>query len=227
MSRWDITGITEMTDDNNSTKKKKGCLKWFLIGAAIIIALIVIVSLFGSEEKTKTNEKKTESNVENNQEENSDVLNKEATRTIDSVTWHIQTSVDEMTDSENIWATIRSDNYINQDFPYEGKTYASITVRYMKQYGYDILINIDRGQIVGSDINGSNFVRVRFDEEAPKKYYFNNAADYSTETVFLKNAKEFMEKCKHANSIKVEIPLYDAGNPVFSFHVDKPLNWPK
>jgi len=36
-----------------------------------------------------------------------------------------------------------------------------------------------------------------------------------------------MEKCKHANSIKVEIPLYNAGNSVFSFHVDKPLNWPK
>ena len=226
MNRWDITGITKMTDDN-STKKKKGCLKWFLIGVAIIIALIVIVSLSGSEGKTKTNENKTESNVEKNQQEKLNALNKETTRIVDSVTWRIQTSIDEMTDSENIWATIRSDNYINQDFPYEGKTYASITVRYMKKYGYDILIDIDRGQIVGSDFNGTNFVRVRFDEETPKKYYFNNAADYSTETIFLKNAKEFMEKCKHANSIKVEIPLYNAGNSVFSFHVDKPLNWPK
>ena len=45
---------------------------------------------------------------------------------------------DEMTDSENIWASVKSDNYVNQDFPYEGNTYASITVRYMKKYGYDV-----------------------------------------------------------------------------------------
>ena len=56
------------------------------------------------------------------------------------VEWDLTISTDEMTDTKNIWATIRSDDYIIQDFPYEGRTYASITVRYMKKYGYDVLI---------------------------------------------------------------------------------------
>ena len=133
--------------------------------------------------------------------------------------------MDEMTDTENIWATLRSDNYINQDFPYNGDTYAKITVRYMQKYGYDVIIEIDRGQIVGSDFNGTNVINVRFDDETPRKYYFNESADYKTEIVFLQNASTFMEKCKKAHKIKMEIPIYNYGNPVFTFTVDEPLVW--
>ena len=146
---------------------------------------------------------------------------------MDSVTWEIQTKVDEMTDTKNIWASIRSINYVEQDFPYQGNTYATITVRYMKKYGYDVLIGIDRGQIVGIDISGTNYVTARFDDGTPKKYYFNEASDGSTEHVFLKNAKDFMDRCKKAKDIKVDVPMYQAGKPVFLFHVDKPLVWPK
>ena len=66
---------------------------------------------------------------------------------------------------------------------------------------------------------------VRFDEDAPKKYYFNEAADLSTETVFLTNPKSFIEDCKKAKNIKVEIPLYQAGRPLFRFYVDESLVW--
>ena len=145
----------------------------------------------------------------------------------DSVTWVLRTETDEMTDSKNIWATIVSDNYISQDFPYNGETYARITVRYMKKYGYDVLISIDRGQINGSEYNGTDYITARFDDSAPKKYYFNESADGSPETVFLRNAKDFMGKCKTANTIKIDLPLYQYGRPVFTFHVDKPLEWPK
>lgn len=43
---------------------------------------------------------------------------------------------------------------------------------------------------------------------------------------FLRNAKEFLNKCKTAKNIKIDIPLYQAGRPVFKFHVDKALEWP-
>lgn len=97
----------------------------------------------------------------------------------------------------------------------------------MKKYGYDVLLTIDRGQIVGNSINGSNYVTVRFDGGTPKKYTFNDSEDGSTETVFLNNQKDFMERCKKSKEIKIEMPLYQAGRPVFVFHVDKPLEWPQ
>lgn len=141
------------------------------------------------------------------------------------VEWDFTISTDEMTDTKNIWATIRSDDYIMQDFPYEGRTYASITVRYMKKYGYDVLIEITKGQINGSSYHGTDYITARFDEGSPKKYYFNNAADGSSDVVFLRSAQDFIKRCKQAKDIKIDVPIYQAGRPVFCFHVDESLTW--
>ena len=143
----------------------------------------------------------------------------------DVLTWAYNRSMDEMTETENVWASLKSDNYIEQGFPYEGESYATITVRYMKKYGNDVILRIDKGQIVGIDVSGTNYVTAKFDDGEPKKYYFDDPADMSTEQVFLRNAKDFIKKCKTAKVIKVDIPLYQAGKPVFTFHVDKPLEW--
>ena len=143
------------------------------------------------------------------------------------VTWDITTETDAMTDSKNIWAKITSDDYICQDFPYEGLTYAYITARYMKKYGYDVLIQISKGQINGRDYNGTNYITARFDGSTPKRYYFDESADGSPETVFIRQHSDFIKKCKQAKNIKIDIPIYQSGRPVFSFHVDEPLVWPK
>lgn len=141
--------------------------------------------------------------------------------------WFISTETDAMTDSKNIWASITSDDYIRQDFPYDGFTYAKITVRYMKKYGYDVLIGITKGQIDGRSYYGTDYVTARFDEGQPKKYFFNDAADGSSDVVFLRNSSDFIKKCKQATNIKIDIPVYKSGRPVFTFHVDEPLVWPE
>ena len=141
--------------------------------------------------------------------------------------WNISTETDEMTDSKNIWASIKSDNYITQDFPYDGCTYARITVRYMKKYGYDVLIQITQGQINGRSYYGTDYITARFDEGQPKKYYFNESSDGDSEVIFLRNVQDFIKKCKQSTNIKIDIPLYQAGRPVFTFKVDEPLVWPE
>ena len=87
------------------------------------------------------------------------------------VTWDFTIVKDEIYDTNNIWAEIKSDNYISQRFPYEGYTYATISVRYMKKYGYDVIIVISKGQIHGNRYNGDNYITARFDDGTPKKYY--------------------------------------------------------
>lgn len=140
-------------------------------------------------------------------------------------TWDFTIKKDEMTDTKNIWATIQSDDYITQDFPYNGNTYATITVRYMKKYGYDVLVYITKGQINGRDYYGTDYVTARFDDGSPRKYRFDEAADGSSDHVFLRNSSDFISRCKKAKNIKIDIPIYQAGRPVFSFHVDEPLVW--
>lgn len=140
-------------------------------------------------------------------------------------TWDFNIQKDPMTDTNNIWAQIQSDDYISQDFPYEGYTYASITCRYMKKYGYDVIVQISKGQINGRSYSGTNYVTARFDEGTAKKYYFDEAADGSSDHVFLRNSSDFMSRCKKAKEIIIDIPIYKSGRPAFSFHVDEPLVW--
>ena len=203
----------------NEAKKKHGCVKWILIILGVPCLIGVLSGIFGGNS--------TEKNDSDSRDSQQVITDKSVQKENNPVTWDINVEKDEMTDSKNIWAAIKSDNYIEQEFPYQGLTYSTITVRYMKKYGYDVLLTIDRGQIVGNSINGSNYVTVQFDGGTPKKYTFNDPEDGSTETVFLNNQKDFMERCKKSKEIKIEMPLYQAGRPVFVFHVDKPLEWPQ
>ena len=138
--------------------------------------------------------------------------------------WDFSFEKDPMTSSKNIWARIVSTNEIDQDAPYFS-TNASITVRYMKKWGYDVLISISSGQIYGNEYSNQNYVMVRFDDDKPVKYWFNEAADGSSESVFIKKKNDFIARCKKAKRIKVEVPLYQGGRPIFEFSVDEPLKW--
>lgn len=111
----------------------------------------------------------------------------------------------------------------NFDFPYEGNSYLTITVRWMKKYGYDVLLEITKGQMVGNEYNGTNYVRVRFDGGKVQKFYYNEPNDGSSNLVFLKKAHTFIEKCKSAKDIIIEQEFYQEGVHQFKFHVDEPL----
>lgn len=142
---------------------------------------------------------------------------------VEKKTWSLQTKQDEMDDSKSYWYSLQSDNYANFDFPYEGDSYLPITVRWMKKYGYDVLLEITDGQMVGDEYNGTNYVRVRFDGGKVQKFYYNEPNDGSSNLVFLRNAQKFIEKCKNAKDIIIEQEFYQEGVHQFKFHVDEPL----
>ncbi len=142
---------------------------------------------------------------------------------VEKKTWSLQTEQDEMDDSKSYWYSLQSDNYANFDFPYEGDSYLTITVRWMKKYGYDVLLKITDGQMVGNEYNGTNYVRVRFDGGKVQKFYYDEPNDGSSNHVFLRNAQKFIEKCKNAKDIIIEQEFYQEGVHQFKFHVDEPL----
>lgn len=139
-------------------------------------------------------------------------------------TWSFSFETDEMTDSRNIWASIISDNILRQNPPYQGDTYAKITVRYMKKYGNEVIVEITKGQIIYSHLGG-NVLTIRFDSDEPRTYSFNSSADHDPKCIFLFNAKDFIKRAKKAKTIKIQIPVYHSGNPIFTFTVDEPLVW--
>lgn len=137
--------------------------------------------------------------------------------------WECTTEKDDMDDSMSYWHSLSSDNYANFDFPYEGDSYLTITARYMKKYGYDVLVSISKGQMVGSEYNGTNYIRVRFDGGKAQKWYYNEPSDGSSTEVFLQNPQKFIKKLQNAKDIIIEQQFYQEGVHQFKFHVDKPL----
>ena len=177
----------------------KKVIKWCAIAFCCVIALVCCEAFLEGVAESDTNGSSTLS---------------------EGKMWEIKTEKDEMTDKENVWATLTSSNYIKQDFPYQGETYARICVRYMSKYGNDVIISIDKGQIYGG-----NKVVARFDDGQPIDYTFSEPSDGSSEDIFINNKSSFIAKCKTAKEIKIEIPIYEEGMNVFTFNVDSVLVW--
>ncbi len=206
------------------TNGKDGKFWYFVIGIFAFVFIIVMARSCGSKSSGGFNSTPTEG-IDTVVVDTAMIKDKASSETSSyKKTWDFTTDIDEMTDSKNIWATLVSDNSIKQEFPYD-ITYGKITVRYMKKYGYDVLVQITSGQIHGSAYSDDNYVMVRFDKDKPIKYWFDEPADNSSDCIFIRKKNDFITRCKKAKTIKVEIPLYQAGRPVFEFHVDEPLKW--
>lgn len=142
------------------------------------------------------------------------------------ITWDKSEKVDPMTDKVTKYASLRSQDYVNLRFPYEGDTYMTMTIR-QKGGQTDIYLVIDRGQIQCNEYSGTDFVNVRFDDENPIKFRTAEAASGDSEIVFISgNINKFINKCKKAKNIKVQIPIYHYGQALFTFYVTDPLQWP-
>lgn len=205
----------------NPQKNKGGCLKYGLIGLGIFIIIGIISNLGGGADKSSqsNNEDSTYLDTTNN---NAPTLSEKKK---DLKTWNYSTETDEMNDSKSRFASLTSDNTVDFDFPYQGGSYLNLTVRYMKKYGTDVYIKISSGQFICNEYQGTNNVRVRFDNGSPIKFSTNEPSDGSSDLLFLSNAKKFIKLAKQAKIIKIEAPFYQEGNRVFTFTVDKSLEW--
>lgn len=201
-------------------EKRKSCLPLIFFFVVIFILIVAVANKSSDDVKLSAKEeeeieKEVSEDVENAKKE----VEKEKVKE-----WEFSFDEDEMTGSRNVYARISSDNTINQGFPY-GATGANIGIRYTKRYGYDVLVTIDEGQFSGIDVSGTNYIMVRFDKGKAIKYWYNETDDGSSDCVFIRKANDFIKRCKVAKDIKIELPLYQNGRPVFKFHVDKPLVW--
>lgn len=218
------TSSNILDDPKVSSSDKK---KISIAMAAVVIALIVLViGTYNSGNRGPSN---------NYLAADSDTLAEESVDTLagaDSDTpgegietgWERTVKTDPMNDSKSIFVTINSDNSNNVGGPY-GEVTVQLMVRKMKKYGTDVIIQSSDGQIYGSEYNNDNYVTIRFDSGSPMRFYFDEAADGSSDYIFLRKRSTFIEKAKKAKKITVEIPYYQAGRQIFYFTTDKPLEW--
>lgn len=139
--------------------------------------------------------------------------------------WNYESEIDEMDGSTTKRAIAVSSNIVEFDFPYNGGSTLGICVRKTRKYGTDVMISISKGQFVCSEYNGTNYVTVRFNNNAPIKFTTVEPSDYSNDLLFLQNPKKFIKLAKNAKTIKIEAPFFNEGLNVFTFKTKKPLVW--
>lgn len=135
-----------------------------------------------------------------------------------SVKWSYRSSEDEMTGRAAKFATIDSENTVSFDFPYQGEQHGSLTLREHPSYGHDVIFSIERGQLQCSSYDGCT-VRVRFDEAEPQRWSAGGPSDNRSTVLFLRNEASFVQKLRRAKIVRIQVPVYQEGQPAFEFLV--------
>ncbi len=123
-------------------------------------------------------------------------------------------------------STVFSSNTISLSFPYEGDQRCRLSIRQHPQHGNDVYVSIEKGQLLDSDYHGD--VIVRFDNDKPKSFSSASPADGSSETLFLQGGAFplFLSRLKTASTVRIQVPIYQAGNQICEFDVDG-FSWKK
>lgn len=139
--------------------------------------------------------------------------------------WEYTSYSDEMGRGQVYAMSIESSNTISLDSPYEGPQHSTLFIRSHPKHGNDVFITIERGQLLDSDFHSR--ISVRFDNDKALSFSSSRPDDLSSETLFLRNSFNlFVRRLRTAKTLKIEVPIYQAGNEVFEFDVEG-FDWKK
>lgn len=137
--------------------------------------------------------------------------------------WVYEESKDEMRDSTSYFASNKSLNTVELQFPYSGGTQLSLLLRNDAKYNKDLLFLVNKGQLFCS--YQDCHVNIKFDDGDIKKYATNKADGGASEVLFLaKDTSGFVKKLKNAKSVTIEVNFYNHGAEQFKFDVSG-LEW--
>lgn len=139
--------------------------------------------------------------------------------------WDYRSDTDKMSGKKNAEALVQSDNKLEFGFPYKGLNGGHLVVRQHPQYGLDVIVGIDKGQMLCH--TSECRVTVKFDDAAPVAFGGSPPADHSSTSIFINNASRFIASAKKAKKILIQFTAYQNGNPVLEFSTPQPLDWPR
>lgn len=191
--------------------KNSSISKGWKIGVTAIIALIVIANL-GDKDKT-TNDTTSTTKVAQDEKQNlveTELPKEEVTK------WQFQEDVDKMTSKTVKYASIDANEELEFNFPYNGGSIATLNIR-KKDGGNDIYLQVSKGQFNGTFDGGQ--IRIKFDDEQPKKFSFVAPSDGSADMIFINSEKAIISKLKNTKKIIIETEFFNEGNRQIEFDV--------
>lgn len=131
--------------------------------------------------------------------------------------WNYEKSEDKMGNISKR-AFVKSDDLIFFDSPYGGGSTAFLVVRKTGS-NLDIYVTVEPSQMsLYSGYDGRNVINVRFDEEKTVKWKYNEAADNSSNILFINSTSRFLDKLKKSKKVVIEILFYEQGTRQIEFN---------
>lgn len=129
--------------------------------------------------------------------------------------WDYSTQMDAMSGKPIQFAMLLSSNTVEFARPYDGKQRATLSLRTHPRYGKDVILRIDRGQLLcrhrGCEVS------VRFGEREPVSYTALRPEDNSSTLLFIKNYHAFVENMMKSDVVRISPSVYKEGRPIFEF----------
>ena len=131
--------------------------------------------------------------------------------------WAYRDQVDEMTDSKTYYAQIEAEDEMEFSFPYNGGTKVWLIIR-KSDSKEEVLLSIskNKGQFMPNVLDDRS-VLVRFDDKTAEKYGYTEPSDFSSETIFIKNPKKFIDNLKASQKIIVQCDFFNEGTRTIKF----------
>jgi hypothetical protein len=131
--------------------------------------------------------------------------------------WDYSSDEDAMTGKTTKTARVTSTNTINLDAPYNGPQNGTLIIRNHPQYGHDVIVRIEQGQLLCGISDGCTLM-VRFDDDAPVAFTALEPADNSSESLFISNYKRFTARLKTAKRVRIQLNIYQNGSQYLEFN---------
>lgn len=132
-------------------------------------------------------------------------------------TWEYRKETNPMGDEQKFYS-VSSTDLVYLDFPYEGGSSGTITIRKKNGRIDAIMFLISQGQI-HTEVEG-NYFRIRFDEEKPVNWSMSESATGSSDIMFFDNETALLNKIKKSKKVTLEVPFYNNGNQHFVFNTE-------
>jgi hypothetical protein len=130
--------------------------------------------------------------------------------------WYYSESKDEMRGETTYYAQLEGTNTLSLGFPY-GDQKGKVLVRKSPQFGFDVLVGVDSGQILCNSYSNSH-INVKFDDGPIRRFGCNDASDGTNNMIFVEGAKGFLASLKKSTTMVVEAEFYQNGMQQMTFN---------
>lgn len=138
--------------------------------------------------------------------------------------WAYWQSKDEMTGKVTQYACVESENTLEFGFPYQGGTKVKLCLRKSPRSGNDVILSVEKGQFLCNPDDCR--VRVKFDDQALSHFSATDAADGSTNVIFIDGFSRFLQGVKGAKTVLLSATFFQEGERVMQFDISN-LAWSK